>query len=411
MTRTSSLRHSRTARAVVIGAAAVLALTSAGCSSKSTDNSGGGGASALTIQPLVQVDGQGKEVPVKDATAAADPAGDGKGKCAPTTIGMAGPLTGDNANLGLNIVRGVQLALDQHNKANPGCQVTVKQFDTEGDPQKASQVIPTVVSDPSIVALIGPTFSGETKATGQILSDANLLSLTPSATNVTLTTNGWKNFFRGLGNDGVQGPAVAGYLKGTGKFKKICVIADDSDYGTGLAKTVTEGLGSIADSSCAANVKAKDKDFSATVSKMASAKPDGIFYAGYYAEASPLVSQLRSGGVTATFISDDGTKDVEFVKQAGSASKDALLSCPCGPASDKFAAAYKALSGFDPGTYSTEGYDLTTIVLKGIEAGKTTRPDLVDFARNYDGQGLAREYKWGTTGELANALIWMYQVK
>ncbi|MFJ9366995.1 branched-chain amino acid ABC transporter substrate-binding protein [Nocardia sp. NPDC101769] len=403
------MRRSRTARAVVIGAAAVLALASAGCSSKSTDNSGGG--SNLTIQPLVQVDGQGKEVPAKDTSAAADPAGDGKGKCAPQTIAMAGPLTGDNANLGLNIIRGVKLALDQHNKANPGCQVTVKEFDTEGDPQKATQVIPTIVSDPSIVALIGPTFSGETKATGAILNQANLLSLTPSATNVTLTTNGWSNFFRGLGNDGIQGPAVGGYLKGTGRFKKICVIADDSDYGTGLAKTVTEGLGSIADPSCAANVKQKDKDFSATVSKMASAKPDGIFYAGYYAEASPLVSQLRNGGVTATFISDDGTKDVEFVKQAGNASKDALLSCPCGPASDKFTTAYKAFNNYEPGTYSTEGYDLTTIVLKGIEAGKVTRPDLVDYVRNYDGQGLAREYKWGSTGELANALIWMYQVK
>ncbi|MFC3438968.1 branched-chain amino acid ABC transporter substrate-binding protein [Nocardia seriolae] len=411
MTRTSSLRRSRTARAVVIGAAAVLALASAGCSSKSTDNSGGGGSSNLTIAPLVQVDSTGKEVPVKDTTAAADPAGDGKGKCAPQTIAMAGPLTGDNANLGLNIIRGVKLALDQHNKANPGCQVTVKEFDTEGDPQKATQVIPTIVSDSSLVALIGPTFSGETKATGAILNQANLLSLTPSATNVTLTTNGWGNFFRGLGNDGIQGPAVAGYLKGTGKFKKICVIQDDTDYGTGLAKTVTEGLGSIADPSCAASVKAKQKDFSATVSKMASAKPDGIFYAGYYAEAAPLVSQLRDGGVTATFISDDGTKDVEFTKQAGSKSKDSLLSCPCGPAGDKFAAAYKAFNNYEPGTYSTEGYDLTTIVLKGIESGKTSRPDLVDFVKNYDGQGLAREYKWGSTGELANALIWMYQVK
>lgn len=413
MTRTSALRHSRMARVVVVGAAAVLALSAAGCSSKSTDNSstGAAGASNLTIQPLVQIDANGKEVPASDNSAAANPASDGNDKCAPQTIAMAGPLTGPNANLGLNIVRGVQLALDQHNKANPNCQVSVKKFDTEGDPQKATQVIPTIISDPSINALIGPTFSGETKATGQIISDAGLLSLTPSATNVSLTTNGWKTFFRGLGNDGVQGPSVAKYLAGTGKYKKICVVQDDSDYGTGLAKTLTEGLGPIADSSCAAQVKAGDKDFSAVVSKMASAKPDAIFYAGYYAEASPFVQQLRSGGVTSTFISDDGTKDVEFVKQAGNSSKDALLSCPCGPAPDKFATDYKASSGYDAGTYSTEGYDLTTIVLKGIAAGKVTRPDLVDYVKNYDGQGLAREYKWNAQGELSNALIWMYQVK
>ncbi|WP_330181857.1 branched-chain amino acid ABC transporter substrate-binding protein [Nocardia sp. NBC_01503] len=402
------------ARAVVIGAAAVLALGIAGCSSKSTDNNSGGGGnggSSLTISPLVQIDKDGKEVASADNSAAANPASDGKDSCAPQTIAMSGPLTGPNANLGLNIVRGVKLALDQHNKANPDCQVTVKEFDTEGDPQKATQVIPTIISDPSIVAMIGPTFSGETKATGQIISDAGLLALTPSATNVTLTTNGWKTFFRGLGNDGVQGPAVAKYLAGTGKYKKICVVQDNSDYGTGLAKTLTDGLGPIADPSCATQVKAGDKDFSAAVSKLASAKPDAIFYSGYYAEAAPFVQQLRSGGVTATFISDDGTKDVEFVKQAGDSSKGALLSCPCGPAPDKFATDYKAFSGYDAGTYSTEGYDLTTIVLKGIAAGKVSRSDLVDYVKTYDGQGLARAYKWDAQGELANALIWMYEVK
>ncbi|MFF2557073.1 branched-chain amino acid ABC transporter substrate-binding protein [Nocardia sp. NPDC058058] len=401
------------ARAVVIGAAAVLALSAAGCGSKSTDNAGtsGDNNSSLTIAPLVQIDKDGKEVASADNTAAANPASDGNDKCAPQTIAMSGPLTGPNANLGLNIVRGVKLALDQHNKANPNCQVAVKEFDTEGDPQKATQVIPTIINDSSIVAMIGPTFSGETKATGQVVSDAGLLSLTPSATNVSLTTNGWKTFFRGLGNDGVQGPAVAKYLAGTGKYKKICVVQDNSDYGTGLAKTLTEGLGSIADSSCATQVKAGDKDFSAAVSKMASAKPDAIFYAGYYAEASPFVRALRTGGVTATFISDDGTKDVEFTKQAGDASKGSLLSCPCGPAPDKFATDYKAFNGFDAGTYSTEGYDLTTIVLKGIAAGKTNRADLVSYVKTYQGQGLAREYKWGDTGELSNALIWMYEVK
>ncbi|WP_255222063.1 branched-chain amino acid ABC transporter substrate-binding protein [Nocardia otitidiscaviarum] len=407
MTRTSSLRRGRMARAVVIGAAAALAL--AGCGSKSTDSGTEGGG--LSIQPLVQVDLDGNEVAAADSKAAADPAGDGNAKCAPQSIAMAGPLTGPNANLGLNIVRGAKLAIDEFNKANSDCQVTLKEFDTEGNPQKATQVIPTIINDPSIVGLLGPTFSGETKATGQVLSDAGLLALSPSATNVDLTKNGWKTFFRGLGNDGIQGPAVANYLLQTGKYKKICVVADNTDYGVGLARTLTETLGSVADPSCAVNVKEGDKDFSAAVSKLSSAAPDAIYYAGYYAEAAPFVQQLRSGGVTAEFISDDGAKDVEFVRQAGDAAEGALISCPCGPSPDEFTQAYKDLNGYDPGAYSTEGYDLTTIMLKGIVAGKVTRADMVEYVRTYQGQGLAREYKWGPTGELEKALIWMYEVK
>lgn len=381
-----------------------------GCSDKSSDG-GGGGNTDLSIQPVVQLDTQGKAVAATDAGTAADPAGDGKAKCAPQTIAMAGPLTGGNAALGINIIDGVKLALDKHNKANPDCQVSVKQFDTEGKPQIASQVIPTIVSDPSIVALVGPTFSGETKATGQILSEAGMPTLTASATNPTLTQNGWKTFFRGLGNDNSQGPAVANYLTGEKGYRKICVVQDNTDYGAGLAQAFITAAGPAADASCAVSVKEGDKDFSAAVSKLSAAKPDAIFYAGYYAEAAPFVQQLRSGGVTAAFVSADGSNDPEFVRQAGSSSKGALLSCPCSPAPEKFATEYKALNGQAPGVYSVEGYDLTTILLKGIDSGKVTRAELVDYVRNYNGTGVARQYKWGETGELANIQIWMYEVK
>ncbi|CAL8968178.1 hypothetical protein CELL_00188 [Cellulomonas sp. T2.31MG-18] len=396
-------------------------LVLAGCSSKSTGGGGGGStsgatggssaSSSLSIQPLVQVDATGKKVAAAGGSTPADPAGDGSAKCSNISIGMAGALTGPNAALGTNILNGLKLAVDQHNKANAGCQVTVKQFDTEGDPQKATQVAPQIVSDTSVIGLLGPAFSGETKATGSIFNQAGLLSLTASATNPGLTTNGWNNFFRGLGNDNSQGGAIASYMKDTLGYKKVCVIQDDSDYGIGLATVVAKTLGSVAVSSCNAKVKTGDKDFSAAVQLVKDASPDAVYYGGYYAEAAPLLSQLRQGGVTAAFASGDGTNDPEFVKQAGDASKGAYLTCPCGPAPDKFAADYKAMFSVAPGVYSVEAYDLGTIMLKGIDKGITARGDLVKFVSSYDGAGLAKNYKWDSTGELASASTWVYQVK
>lgn len=398
--------------AVVVTAGLVLS----GCSSKSTSDgsaSGSAGASSanLTIQPLVQIDANGKEVKAGDSAKAADPAGDGKATCASTVkIDMAGALTGANAALGLNIKNGAQLAITQHNAANPNCQVQFEGVDTEGDPQKATQVIPSIISDANVIGLVGPAFSGETKAVGGALSQAGLASLTASATNPALTTNGWTNFFRGLANDAVQGPSVAAYLKNTLKYTKVCVVQDDSDYGVGLAEELTKGLGTVADSSCAAKVKAGDKDFSAAVSTVTSASPDAVFYAGYYAEAAPFAKQLADGGFKGSFVSDDGANDPEFVKQAGSAAKGAYLSCPCGPAPDAFEAAYSKAFGQASGVYSVEAYDLATILLKGIDSGVSDRASMVKFVATYDGQGLARHYKWNSDGELANALIWMYQV-
>ncbi|MBU4335556.1 MAG: branched-chain amino acid ABC transporter substrate-binding protein [Actinobacteria bacterium] len=361
--------------------------------------------------PLLQVDATGKEVKSSGSSEAATPAGKGDAKCSGISIAMAGALTGANAALGINILDGLSLAVDEHNAANADCQVTVKQFDTEGDPQKATQVAPQIVSDTSVIGLLGPAFSGETKATGPIFNQADLLSLTASATNPALTTNGWSNFFRGLGNDTSQGGAVASYLKDTLGYKKVCVVEDDSDYGIGLAEVVTSTLGSVADSACAAKVKTGDKDFSATVQLIKDAAPDAVYYGGYYAEAAPLLSQLRTGGVTAAFASGDGSNDPEFVKQAGDSAKDAYLTCPCGPATGDFSAAYEAAFGIAPGVYSVEAYDLGTIILAGIDSGVTTRSDLVKFVAAYDGVGLAKNYQWDSTGELASASTWIYQVQ
>jgi branched-chain amino acid transport system substrate-binding protein len=403
----------RVARNVfALGSAGLVVLGSgglAGCSQSKP--AGESSQTQLKIVEQVQIDQNGAEIKSAQGAAPADPTGDGKATCPPVSIAMAGALNGPDAALGINIKNGVQLAIDKHNAANPGCQVQLKPFDTEGDPQKAVAIAPQIVDDQYTIGLVGPAFSGETKATGTVFDQAGLVAATASATNPTLSQNGWKTFFRGLANDAVQGPSVANYMKNTLGFKKICVIDDSTDYGLGLATAVRQTLGPVADSACNISVKKGDKDFSAAVTQVKGAGPDAVFYGGYYSEASLLVQQLKDGGVTATFVSADGTKDPQFVKQAGDASKGAVLSCPCGPATGTFADEYNKKFNADPGTYSTEGYDLGTILVKGIDSGAITRPALLDFVKNYNGQGVARKYQWTPNGELTTNLIWIFKVQ
>ncbi|MGI9125521.1 MAG: branched-chain amino acid ABC transporter substrate-binding protein [Mycobacterium sp.] len=416
------MRGRATRSAIAASSAALLMFGIAGCNNQpapSSEPSKGGTASTgetaapvdLKIVEQVQIDQDGKEVKPEAGVAAADPAGDGKATCAPVKIAMAGALNGPDAALGINIKNGVQLALDKHNAANPGCQIELRTFDTEGDPQKATAIAPQIVDDETIVGLIGPAFSGETKATGGVFDQAGLVAATASATNVTLSEQGWKTFLRGLANDGVQGPSVANYMKNTLGDKKVCVVDDSTDYGTGLAKAVRDTLGPVADAACNISVKKGDKDFSAAVTQVKGASPDSVFYAGYYAEAAPFVQQLRDAGFTGKFASADGTKDPEFVKQAGSSSKDAVLACPCGPASAAFSDEYTKKYSQAPGTYSVEGYDLGTVLAKGIDSGAVTREALLDYAKKYQGQGVARKYQWTDTGELTTTLIWIYKVQ
>ncbi len=399
-------------KALLLSSAALIVTSIAGCHQAPAESTSNAATPTnLKIVGLTQIDENGAAVAPASGVTPADPAGDGKATCAPVSIATASALTGADAALGNNVKFGAQLAVDEHNAANPGCQVSLKPFDTESDPQKTSQIAPQIIDDASIEGLVGPTFSGETKASGSIFNQAGLVAATPGATNVTLSQNGWKTFFRGMANDGVQGPSIANYLKNTVGAKKACVIDDSSDYGLGIADAVRKTLGSITDSNCNIQVKKGDKDFSAAVTQIKAESPDSVFYGGYYAEAAILLQQLRDAEVTATFAVGDGSKDPELVKQAGSASKDALMGCPCAPASGPFADAYTKKWGQEPGTYSTEAYDLTTIMLKGIDSGATTRPALLDYVRNYNGQGVARKYEWGSDGELTTTLIWMYKVQ
>ena len=389
-----------------LAAAATLSMLLSACANQSgtgtTESSGS--SSKVNIPAISKVD-----VPA----GAVKPAGDGKATCpSTTTLAYAGAQTGPNAQLGVNIFNGIQLAIDQHNKANPGCQVQFKKFDTEGDPNKATGPVTQLVSEPDILGVVGLPFSGESKATGNIFEQKGLVHITPSATNPGLTNNGWTTFFRGLGNDAVQGPAAAKFLTGKLGAKKVYLVQDDSDYGIGLGTSTSAGLGSALAGT--EKVTTGQKDFSAVISKIMNAKADAVFYAGYYAEGAPFDQQLVGKGFTGTFVAPDGVKDDQFIKQAGDASNNAYFTCPCIPGEliTDFASAYKDISkGAEPGTYSIEGYDAATVLLSGIDAGKQSRPDLLAWVKAYDKDGLSKHYKWDAKGELQAPTVYGYKVE
>lgn len=363
----------------------------AACANSSTEGAGPPeGFNDLPVQTSI-------EVPAD----ALRPAGDGKASCDPdTTIAYVGAMTGPTAQLGINIYQAAELAMKEHNDANPGCQVKFIRLDTEGDPNKATGPTAQVVNNENVLAVLGLAYSGESKATGQILEDAGLAHITPSATNPDLVDNGWTTFFRGLGNDAVQGPAAAKLATKLGA-ETVYVVQDDSEYGIGLAEAITGALGGrLAGTD---KITTGQKDFSATVSKIVNADPDAVFYSGFYPEGAPLDQQLVAKGFGGLFLGPDGVKDQNFIDLAGDASRNAYMTCPCLPGEliPEFAKAYKDLTGEEVGTYAVESYDAMTILLAAIDAGSATRAEVLKFLQNYKGQGVGKHYDWDDKGELA----------
>ncbi|WP_030105619.1 branched-chain amino acid ABC transporter substrate-binding protein [Actinoalloteichus caeruleus] len=393
---------SKIGRLRILAVAATASLTLAGCAQGGNEEPAEGGAAT-----------NDSAAAAPDApTDAVLPAGDGTGECEDgVSIAYIGTIAGQNAALGVAILNGVRLAVEEHNEANAGCQVTLKEFDTEGSPDRASGVVTQAINDDSILGVVGLPFSGESDAAGQSFHEAGLVTISPSATDPALSQNGWDTFFRGLGNDAQQGPAAATFIGEDLGAESVCVVNDDSSYGIGLAREVREALGDAV--VCTEEVKTNQREFSAVVGTIEASGPDAVFYAGYYTEAAPFAQQLFARGLQTTLVAPDGVRDDQFVQNAVGAAEGVYLTCPCVPADGfgDFFDAFTELAGTEPSTYSAEGYDATTVLLRALDEGLSTREEVLEYVRDYDAPGLTKHFKWDEDGELTDTPVWVYQVE
>jgi branched-chain amino acid transport system substrate-binding protein len=331
-----------------------------------------------------------------------------KGGCpSGITLGFFGALTGNNSpQLGINEANGEQLAIDQFNTAHPSCKVNYKPFDSQGDPAQAPGLAQNAVGNASVVALVGPAFSGESKQADPIFNAGGLPIITASATNPTLADNGWKIFHRAVANDSAQGPAIARYLTGKLNVKKVAVVDDASEYGKGLADIVRQQLTTAGVSVTSPGSIDKSHNYPSTVNAIKAAGVDAVMYGGYYQEAGPLALQLKNGGVNAAFIAGDGSLDIGFVDGATpTGAEGAYLTAPAAyaltaPEDQAFVAAYKAKFNTDPALYSGEAYDAANHILAAISAGKYSRADINTYISTQSYKGLLKTYSYAANGEL-----------
>jgi len=329
-----------------------------------------------------------------------------------TSIAFFGALSGDAGNLGQNIKKGAELAVAQFNAANAGCQVTLKEFDSQGSPDQAPALATEAIADAAILGIVGPAFSGESKAVNPLFDEAGLSIITPSATNEALNDNGWKIFHRALAGDDKQGPGIVAYIQNKLAAETVGVIDDASEYGKGIADIVREGLGDKVVASDSIDPAAAD--FSAAVSKMKDAAPAAIFYGGYYAEAGKLAKQLRDAGVESTLVFGDGVKDIGYIEAAGPAAEGSIITCTCadGGSNADFAAAYgEQFPGETPQTYAAEAYDAANAFLAAITSGAADRAAVLEFLKSYDAAGVTKQIKWDETGEVAGNAVYSYKVE
>ncbi len=341
------------------------------------------------------------------------------GDTSEVSIGLMGDLTGENAGLILPIKNAAQLAIDEYNATNPETKIKLIPYDSQGKPEQAVSLAKNAIKQDKIAGLIGPAFSGESAQAGPVLEEAQLPSVSASATAVDLAEKGWKYWHRIISDDEVQGAGIGEFITSGVSAKKVFIISDKTTYGQPLAAAVKAAVEKGGATTEEDAIDPDGSDFSSTVNKAKAFAPDAIFFGGYYAEGGKLIKQLREGGVKATFLSGDGSLDAGLAKGAGGTNAEgSLIGCPClidpegtaGEASKKFAEAYKAKFNSPTAIYAAEAYDAATVFIKAVQSGATTPEEIQKFISTVDFTGVSKQIKFEANGEVAGGDVYIYKV-
>jgi branched-chain amino acid transport system substrate-binding protein len=354
-------------------------------------------------------------------------------------LAYEGPLSGGNAQLGLNMAYAVQYAINQANAGKSqfgSLPFTLKYVakDDQGSPTLSPTDAQELTSNPAVIGVVGPAFSGATKAAEPTFSAHNLATVSPSATNTALATSGWRNFFRDVADDSVQGPADANYVVQVLKLTKLYVSNDASTYGEGLAAAfaaqatkdgATVTTGTFPGTSQCSDGTASPTQYPDDAATVVSAKPQLLFYGGYYCDLGLLAGALSKAGYTGKIMSGDGSDSTALISGTNppSAANGIYASCPCAvlgttKADQAFANGFKKLAKFPVGIYSGEAFDAANAIIAQLqilskEKGGTsniTRINVVNGLHKIVYHGLTKVVSFQANGDIAGADIYINQV-
>jgi branched-chain amino acid transport system substrate-binding protein len=327
-------------------------------------------------------------------------------------IGAAAPLTGPQAHIGKDNENGTRMAIEDANArgimiGGRKARFELLSEDDQTDPKTATIVAQKLV-DAKVNGVIGHLNSGTTIPAARIYNDNGIAQISPSATAVSYTAQGFKTAFRVMGEFAVKKLNA----------KTIAVIDDRTAYGQGLADEFIKSA-QAQGAQIVAHEYTTDKavDFSAVLTSIKGKKPDLLFFGGMDPQGVPMVKQLKSLGLSAKFMMGDGGYTPKMPELAGAAANGMYASLPGVPL-DKmpngrdFAQRYEAKFKQPIQLYAPYCYDATNVMIAAMQKAGSAEPAkyLPELAKiSHD--GVTAKIVFDEKGDLKGGAITLYQVQ
>jgi branched-chain amino acid transport system substrate-binding protein len=335
---------------------------------------------------------------------------------------VAVPLSGFQANGGQTVLGGVRLAAEEINRNGGllGYRVVVRPLDDESDSEVAVSQVSVIEQalnqGEQVVGVIGHLNSGQTAAALELYKDLPLLVITPTASEQSLTEQGYTNFFRVNANDSVQAAVDAEFLVETLKAQRVAVIHNDTDYGKGLAASLINELTERgAEVAVQIQVAEGQSRYEQEIPQVRDAGADAIFYAGYEIEAPYLRAALVEAGITLPMLASDGAFLAATIDESNGTAEGMYVSAfapsPRTVADAKWLEAYQAVEYRNPDTYSVNGYVAMQVLANGARQAETLDASaMAEALRENPVETLLNSLRYEPDGDLADPKIWIYQV-
>jgi branched-chain amino acid transport system substrate-binding protein len=275
-------------------------------------------------------------------------------------IAVAGPITGQYAIFGQQMLRGAEMAVEDINRAGGvlGKRLVLEVGDDACEAKQAVAVA-NQMANKGVVFMAGHFCSSTSIPASEVYFEEGILQISPASTNPTLTERGFDNVFRTCGRDDQQGQVAGSFLAEKFPGSRIAILHDKTSYGKGLAdETRKELMSHGIEEVLYEAYTAGEKDYSALVSKLKAANIEIIYLGGYHTEAGLIVRQARAQGLSARLVSGDALVTEEFWSITGDAGEGTLFSFSPDPSKNPEAA--DVVKRFEAQGFKPEGYTLYT---------------------------------------------------
>lgn len=300
---------------------------------------------------------------------------------------------------GVPVKRGVQMAVDEFNKAGGlnGRKVEVIFENEPNSPAEALKAAKKLIEKDKVVALVGPMSCTATQEASKAADEAKVVFITPTAISPKLS-GASPYLFRGGSRIDVQAKTVIDYLTKTDKPKSVGILYWNSTCGKGIADIFGQllndaGIKQVAKES----FNQGDQDFKAQLTRIKAANPDIILICGYTSAAAAAAAQARQLGLNQRIIGTRGDLNPQYAKLAGKAAEGHLaagdyLEDYDTPKNKKFRENYlkQAKEANEPVNImlAALSYDSTGLLLAGMKKNGPTSEGIRKFlteVKDFDG--------------------------